>query len=78
MNQNNCLLTAWIRFSLAAEIQPQAGLNLASSDCSTADGVDLSCLEFEKQAVSCAFFTLMLIKNLTFWEVSVLVHPRVL
>lgn len=45
---------------------------------STADGVDLSRLEFEKQAVSCAFFTLMLIKNLTFWEVSVLVHPRVL
>ena len=34
--------------------------------CSTADGVDLSRLEFEKQAVSCAFFTLLLIKNLTF------------
>lgn len=25
-------LTAWIRFSPAAEVQPQAGLNLASSD----------------------------------------------
>lgn len=32
MNQNNCLLTAWIRFSLTAEVQPQAGLNLAPSD----------------------------------------------
>lgn len=29
-------------------------------------GLDLSHLEFEKQAVSCAFFTLLLIKNLTF------------
>lgn len=46
--------------------------------CSMADGVHLSCLEFEKQAVSRAFFSLMLIKNLTFWEVSMLVHPRVL
>lgn len=34
--------------------------------CSTAGGVDFSCLEFGKQAVSCAFFTLLLIKNLTF------------
>lgn len=25
-------VTAWIRFSLAAEVQPQAGLNVASSD----------------------------------------------
>lgn len=33
---------------------------------STADGVDLSLLEFEKQAVSCAFSTLLLMKNLTF------------
>lgn len=32
MIQNYCLLTAWIRFSLAAAVQPQAGLNLALSD----------------------------------------------
>lgn len=42
--------------------QHQAGLSVAL----LLTGLDLSHLEFEKQAVSCAFFTLLLIKNLTF------------
>jgi len=59
----NCL--DQIQTSSQSPAPGRAGFGIVGP-CSTADGVDLSRLEFEEQAVSCAFLTLLLIKNLTF------------